>query len=142
MDRALAQAVRADKLGEIPVGAVLVIDGQLCSQGFNQAISRNDPTAHAEIVALRQAGESLGNYRFPGSILYVTLEPCLMCVGALIQARVERLVFGARDARKGAAGSVLNILESPLASHQCRVTAGVREQACSSVLKRFFEKRR
>ena len=140
MDRALAQAVRADKLGEIPVGAVLVIDGQLCSQGFNQAISRNDPTAHA--VALRQAGESLGNYRFPGSILYVTLEPCLMCVGALIQARVERLVFGARDARKGAAGSVLNILESPLASHQCRVTAGVREQACSSVLKRFFEKRR
>ncbi len=142
MDLALDQASKAQLSGEVPVGAVLVVEGRFCSQGFNQTISRSDPTAHAEIMALRRAGKVLGNYRFPGSILYVTLEPCMMCAGALIQARVGRVVFGTRDTQLGAAGSVMNILESPLSNHRCAVTAGIRERSCGEILKDFFEKRR
>ena len=142
MGEALRQAQAAADHNEVPVGAIVVIDNEVVGTGHNCPVSSNDPTAHAEIQALRDACTTVGNYRLPGATLYATLEPCLMCAGALIQARVDRLVFGARDTKKGAGGSVLNILESPMASHQCRVTAGIREQACSSVLKRFFEKRR
>jgi len=142
MSVALEQATEAGGRGEVPVGAVLVLDGQSLGQGFNQPISLHDPTAHAEIVALRDAARTLGNYRLPESTLYVTLEPCLMCAGAILQARIKRVVFGARDPKAGAVGSIANLLQNPLTNHQCEVTAGVLADECSRLMSGFFSERR
>ena len=138
MRHALTQAKRAAESNEVPVGAVVVLDDEVFGEGYNQPLGTHDPTAHAEIVALRDAARRLGNYRLVGTTLYVTLEPCLMCAGAIIQARVERVVFGAFDEKAGAVGSTANLLQSPLANHQCQVTAGVLGDECAELLERFF----
>ena len=138
MRHALTQAKRAAERNEVPVGAVVVFDDEVIGEGYNQPLGTHDPTAHAEIVALRDAARRLGNYRLVGTTLYVTLEPCLMCAGAIIQARVERVVFGAFDEKAGAVGSTANLLQSPLANHQCQVTAGVLGDECAELLDRFF----
>lgn len=142
MAQALERARAAGDRGEVPVGAVLVRDGQLLGEGGNAPISAHDPTAHAEIAAIRQAAGRCANYRLPGTTLYVTLEPCAMCAGAIIHARVERLVFGAFDDKSGAAGSVTNLLEPGLFNHTCRVTGGVLRERCGAVLSEFFRARR
>jgi len=142
MERALALARRAGERGEVPVGAVLVQDGQVLGEGHNAPISRHDPTAHAEIRALRGAARAVSNYRLPGATLYVTLEPCPMCAGALLHARVERLVFGAFDERAGAAGSVVDLLSAGPFNHRCRVTGGVLRDRCAGLLQAFFRSRR
>ena len=138
MRLALAQAERAANANEVPVGAVVVLNNEIIGTGHNQPLGTHDPTAHAEVVALRDAAHNLQNYRLSGTTLYVTLEPCLMCAGAIIQARVERVVFGAFDEKAGAVGSTANLLQSPLANHQCRVTAGVLGDECAAVLEQFF----
>ena len=138
MRRALAQAERAANANEVPVGAVVVLNDKIIGTGRNQPLGTHDPTAHAEVVALRDAAHNLQNYRLSGTTLYVTLEPCLMCAGAIIQARIERVVFGAFDEKAGAVGSTANLLQSPLANHQCRVTAGVLGDECTAVLEQFF----
>ena len=138
MSHALNQAKRAAERNEVPVGAVVVLDHEVIGEGCNQPLGTHDPTAHAEIVALRDAAGHLENYRLGGTTLYVTLEPCLMCAGAIIQARVERVVFGAFDEKAGAVGSTANLLQSPLANHQCEVTAGVLRDECAELLERFF----
>lgn len=142
MRHALALAARAEQAGEVPVGAVLVLDGALIAEGWNQPILTQDPTAHAEIVALRGAAARLGNYRLPGSTLYVTLEPCVMCAGAIVQARVARVVYGAVDSQGGAAGSVFNLLAAPMLNHRPDVVAGVLGGVCGQQLKAFFKQRR
>lgn len=142
MARALTLAQRAAELGEVPVGAVLVRAGEMLGEGWNQPISACDPTAHAEIVALRQAAGRVGNYRLPGSVLYVTLEPCAMCAGALLQARVARVVFGAGDSRNGACGSVFDVLRQPGLNHRADVCAGVLASDCADLLRGFFRRRR
>lgn len=142
MRRCLALAIRAQSRGEVPVGAVLVKDDALVGVGWNRPIASCDPSAHAEIVALREAGRALGNYRLPGTTLYVTLEPCPMCVGALIHARVGRLVFGASDRKSGAAGSAFDLIASPRHNHRIAVTGGVLEAACAEQLRGFFKARR
>lgn len=142
MQQALRLAERAEAAGEVPVGALIVKDGELIAEGWNQPISRNDPSAHAEIIALRAAGERLGNYRLPDTTLYVTLEPCTMCVGAMIHARVRRLVFGAHDPKTGAAGGALDVIDAPVHNHRIEVTGGVLEAACAERLKLFFQRRR
>lgn len=142
MGRALALARQAECNGEVPVGALVVLDGAIVGEGFNSSISTNDPTAHAECVALRNACERLGNYRIVGATLYVTLEPCLMCVGALVHARVMRLVFGASEPKSGAVASNLNGFELPHLNHRVEVTPGVMELDCRNVLQKFFENRR
>ena len=142
MNRALELAAQGERQDEVPVGAVLVIDDTPVGEGWNQPIGRHDPTAHAEVVALRQAGERLVNYRITGSTLYVTLEPCLMCVGAIVHARVARLVYGAGDPKIGAVASQCKILELPGLNHRVEVTGGVMAAECSKVLKQFFRARR
>lgn len=142
MERALAGARAAASAGEVPVGAVAVVDQSVIAAGRNMPIGRHDPTAHAEIVALRQAASLMGNYRLPGVTLYVTLEPCCMCVGAMIHARIERLVFGAADPKSGAAGSCFDLASSPQHNHRLRVTGGVREQEAGDLLRSFFRSRR
>ena len=142
MQQALMLARRAGAAGEVPVGAVLVNDETCIAEGWNQPISRHDPTAHAEIMALRAAGARLGNYRLTGSTLYVTLEPCLMCVGAIVHARVARLVYGASDPRIGAVASQGNTLQLAGLNHRVEVTGGVMAEQCSEVLKQFFRARR
>ena len=142
MARALSLAQRAAELGEVPVGALLV-RGQTClAEGWNQPISARDPTAHAEIMALRTAARRAGNYRLPGSTLYVTLEPCAMCAGAIIQARVQRIVYGAGDSRNGACGTVFNVLQNPALNHRAEITAGVLADECAGLLRGFFRARR
>ena len=126
----------------MPVGAVLVQDNGIVAEGWNQPIGSHDPTAHAEVIALRVAGRALHNYRFTGSTLYVTLEPCLMCVGAIVHARVSRLVFGAHDPKSGAVSSVCRAFELPGLNHRVRVTGGVMTEACGDRLKAFFQTRR
>ena len=138
MRHALTQAKRAAERNEVPVGAVVVFDDEVIGEGYNQPLGTHDPTAHAEIVALRDAARRLENYRLGGTTLYVTLEPCLMCAGAILQARIERVVFGAFDEKAGAVGSTANLLQSPLANHQCQVTAGVLGDECAELLDRFF----
>ena len=138
MRQALIQARCAAEQDEVPVGAVVVLNDEIIGTGRNQPLGTHDPTGHAEIVALRNAACNLENYRLGGTTLYVTLEPCLMCAGAIIQARVERVVFGAFDEKAGAVGSTANLLQSPLANHQCRVTAGVLGDECAAVLEQFF----
>lgn len=143
MGQALQEARRALAAGEVPVGAVLVgADGQVLAQAHNFPISLNDPTAHAEILALRQAAEILGNYRLPGATLYVTMEPCLMCTGALIYARVKRLVFGCPDPKAGACVSLYRIPEDPRLNHHIEVKGHVREAECRELVQEFFRARR
>ena len=142
MERAIDLAKEARDRDEIPIGAVVVQDNNIIGEGFNCPISEHDPSGHAEVIALRNAGVNISNYRLPGSTLYVTLEPCIMCAGAILHARVERLVFGARDAKYGAAGSQLNLLESRFLNHRCTITAGVMQQACQYLLLQFFRERR
>lgn len=142
LQHALQLAERAYQRGEVPVGAVLVRDNQILGEGWNQPISQHDPTAHAEMQALRAAGLAVGNYRLPNTTLYVTLEPCVMCAGALLHARVERVVFGAYDFKTGAAGSVFNVLLDERHNHQLRLTGGVLQQACVEQIQRFFRERR
>lgn len=142
MRHALALALRAASAGEVPVGAVLVKEGQLVAEGWNLPISHNDPTAHAEIQALRAGGKALHNYRLTGTTLYVTLEPCPMCAGAIVHARVARVVFAATDPRTGAAGSVYNILQSNELNHRCAVTGGVLAEESGGLLRDFFRSRR
>jgi len=143
MRRALALAERAAEMGEVPVGALLVRAGEVVGEGFNRPIADQDPSAHAEIQALRDAGRRLGNYRLPGTTLYVTLEPCVMCAGAIIHARVEWVVYGAPDPRAGACGSVFDLLPSDARfNHRTQCRGGVLEQACGERLRDFFRAKR
>jgi len=142
MSAALEQARRAQFAGEVPVGAVLVRAGEIVGAGFNAPISRHDPSAHAEIRALRDAATKLGNYRLPGCTLYVTLEPCAMCVGAMLHARIARLVYGAADAKTGACGSVIDLFSEPRLNHHATVTAGVMAEECGALLREFFAGKR
>jgi tRNA(adenine34) deaminase len=142
MRQALEQAQHAWDLGEVPVGAVVVKDGVVIARGYNQPIGRHDPTAHAEIVALRAAAEALGNYRLPGCELYVTLEPCVMCSGAMMHARLARVVYGATDPKTGACGSVLNLFEQEQLNHHTEIAGGVLADDCGAMLKSFFAARR
>lgn len=142
MREALAQAEAAASAGEVPVGAVLVIDGDIIAGAANAPIRLNDPTAHAEILTLREAGRQRANYRLPGSTLYVTLEPCPMCAAALVHARVERLVFGAADPKTGAAGSLMNLVQDSRLDHQLTVTDAVLADEAALLLQDFFRARR
>jgi tRNA(adenine34) deaminase len=142
MRRALALADRAENEGEVPIGAVVVRDGQLLGEGWNQVISTRDPTAHAEIVALRDAARVVDNYRLPGATLYVTLEPCTMCAGAMVHARIERLVFGAMEPRAGVVGSTCNLLEQPWYNHRVEWQGGVLAEESADRLQAFFQARR
>lgn len=142
MTHALTLADRAEQQGEIPVGAVLIRDGQVLGEGWNQSITLNDPSAHAEMIAIRQAGERTKNYRLTGATLYVTLEPCPMCAGLLVHSRIERLVFGASDNKTGAAGSVMNLLQDERLNHQVDVVSGVLGEKCGETLSAFFRRRR
>jgi len=142
MRHALALAKNAESLGEVPVGAVLVKDGEVIGEGWNQPISTHDPSAHAEMVALRQAAAKLENYRLPDTTLYVTLEPCAMCAGLLVHARVARVVYAAPEPRSGAAGSVLNVLQHEALNHRCELTAGPCREESAQMLKTFFKSRR
>jgi tRNA(adenine34) deaminase len=142
MQYALQLADKAEQSGEIPVGAVLVKEGVVLGEGWNQSIQLNDPSAHAEMIAIRQAAEKIGNYRLIDCTLYVTLEPCAMCAGLLVHSRVKRLVFGAKDAKTGAAGSVLDIVRHPVLNHQLDVLDGPLVQQCADKLSEFFRRRR
>ncbi|MNJ95915.1 tRNA-specific adenosine deaminase [compost metagenome] len=142
MRQALDQARNAWTLGEVPVGAVVVKDGAVIATGFNQPIGTHDPTAHAEIMALRAAASILGNYRLPGCELFVTLEPCVMCSGAMMHARLARVVFGAPDPKTGACGSVVNLFEQNQLNHHTQFVGGVLADECSALLKDFFAERR
>ena len=142
MRAALEQARQAGACDEVPVGAVVVLDGEIVDRGFNQPIGRHDPTAHAEIMALRDAATRLGNYRLPGCALYVTLEPCVMCSGAIMHARVARVVFGARDPKTGVAGSVLDLFAEPRLNHHATIEGGLLADDCGRMLSSFFAARR
>ena len=142
MEKALALAEVAEQQGEIPVGAVVVCDGKVVGEGYNASITNNDPSAHAEMMAVRQAGETLGNYRLVDCTLYVTLEPCPMCAGLLVHSRIKRLVYGTQDPRTGCAGSLMDLVRHPSLNHQVEVTSGVLQEVCSERLSAFFRKRR
>jgi tRNA(adenine34) deaminase len=142
MARALELAGTAEAAGEVPVGAVVVKDGEIIAEGWNRPIGTCDPTAHAEIIALRAAGVALNTYRLTDTTLYVTLEPCPMCAGAMVHARVRRLVFGATDPRAGGAGTVFNIVQHPALNHRLESTGGVLAAECSTLLRDFFVARR
>ena len=142
MKQALEQAQLAALAGEVPVGAILVRDGQVISKGFNKPITNHDPSAHAEMLALRQAALAEQNYRLPGTTLYVTLEPCTMCAGAILHARVDRIVYGAPDPKTGAAGSVMDVFSSKQINHQTIVNGGIMAEECGQLLKTFFKERR
>lgn len=142
MNRALTLARRAQTEGEVPVGALVVRDGVVLGEGWNRPIATHDPAAHAEILALRAAGAKLDNYRLAGATLYVSLEPCLMCAGAMLHARIGRLVFGAYDPRAGAAGSAFSVLEPGRSNHLLEVLGGVLENECGEMLRNFFKERR
>ncbi len=142
MRRAIALAEQAEKQGEVPVGAVLVKDDQIIAEGWNQSITRHDATAHAEIDVIRKAGQLLENYRLTDTTMYVTLEPCPMCAGALLHGRVKRIVYGAPDLKAGAAGTVLNLFESQAAYHYAQVESGLLADDCREQLQQFFRRRR
>ena len=142
MSLALEQAVKAEEEGEVPVGAILVKDGLVVARAHNQPISTNDPTAHAEIQLIRAAGKKLKNYRLTGTSLYVTLEPCAMCLGAIMHARVERIVFGAHDPKTGVCGSSENLMDAKCFNHKINLASGVMENECRQLLKNFFNSRR
>ncbi|CAB3798097.1 tRNA adenosine(34) deaminase TadA [Pararobbsia alpina] len=139
---ALDAADQARAAGEVPVGAVVVLDGKVIASGFNHPIGAHDPSAHAEMVALRAAAQALGNYRMPGCELFVTLEPCLMCAGVIMHSRISRVVYGARDPKTGACGSVVDAFAEARLNHHASVAGGVLETECASLLKRFFAERR
>jgi tRNA(adenine34) deaminase len=140
--QALDLAREAGRAGEVPVGAVVVLEGAVVGRGRNSSIARNDPTAHAEILALREAAGAVRNYRLEGATLYTTLEPCVMCAGALVAARVARLVFGARDLRFGGVRSKFRLADSALLNHRLEITEGVRGAECAELIRLFFEKKR
>ncbi|WP_287368707.1 tRNA adenosine(34) deaminase TadA [Thauera sp.] len=142
MRAAMEQALQAGACGEVPVGAIVVLDGEIVGRGFNQPIGRHDPTAHAEIMALRDAGQRLGNYRLPGCELFVTLEPCAMCSGAIMHARIARVVYGARDPKTGVAGSVLDLFAETRLNHHAAIEGGVLADECGRMLSSFFAARR
>ncbi len=142
MQQAIEQAQLAAIAGEVPVGAVLVRDGQVISKAFNKPITNHDPSAHAEMLALRQAALAEQNYRLPGTTLYVTLEPCAMCAGAILHARVDRIVFGAPDPKTGAAGSVVDLFAMKQINHQTSIEGGIMGDECGQLLKNFFKERR
>ncbi len=142
MREALVLARQAADAGEVPVGALVVLDGRVVGRGFNQPILANDPTAHAEVMALRDAGQKLRNYRMPGTTLYVTLEPCLMCTGAIFHARVERIVFGATDPKTGVAGSVMDLYAQTQLNHHAGIRGGLLASECGAMLSAFFAARR
>jgi tRNA(adenine34) deaminase len=143
MQFAFAEAQAAEAAGEVPIGAVIVSrTGEIIGRGNNRVLRDNDPTAHAEIVALREAGRALGNYRLTGSTLYATLEPCAMCAGAILHARIARLVFAARDPKAGACGSVLAVMNHPALNHRVDVVEGILGEECSTLLTTFFRSRR
>jgi len=142
MREALDEARKAGDEGEVPVGALVLLNGKIIGRGHNCSIHRCDPSAHAEIVALRQASRNAGNYRLPGSTLIVTIEPCVMCVGAMIQARVEELIYGARDPKAGAVHSVFRIADTEELNHRIQTTGGILEEECGSLIKEFFAARR
>ncbi len=142
IEAALAEARRAADAGEVPIGAVIVYEDEILARGQNRVLRDNDPTAHAEIVALREAAKLLGNYRLNGCTLYVTLEPCAMCAGAMIHARIDRLVFAAPDPKSGAAGSVLSVINHPQLNHQMQVEQGSRTEEAAELLRSFFRERR
>lgn len=142
MREALAEARKAGDEGEVPVGAVILLNGKIIGRGHNRPIQRNDPTAHAEVVALRQAAQNMANYRIPGSVLVVTIEPCIMCVGAMIQARVDELIYGAPDPKAGAVQSCFNLAEANRLNHKIRTTCGILEEECGAIMTAFFSARR
>jgi tRNA(adenine34) deaminase len=142
MGEALAEAEKAYKLGEIPIGAVVIDGGEVIARAGNRRETWSDPTAHAEVLALREAARVRGSWRLNGTVMYVTLEPCPMCAGALVQARVSRLVYGAPDLRAGAVDSVVNLVENPHFNHQVEVIPGIREEECREILKNFFQQLR
>jgi tRNA(adenine34) deaminase len=136
------EALAAERDGEVPVGAVVVFEGAIVGRGNNRVLRDSDPTAHAEIVALRAAGQALGNYRLEGCTLYVTLEPCAMCAGAILHARIKRLVYAAADPKAGACGSVLSVMNHPQLNHKVEVEAGLLAEECGALLTNFFRARR
>ena len=142
MQKAMELAAIAESEDEIPVGAILVKDGEIIATGYNQSIQLNDPSAHAEMQAIRAAGPILNNYRMLDTTLYVTLEPCPMCAGLLVHSRIKRLVFGASDLKTGACGSVFNLVDDDKLNHQLEITGGVLEQECGAQLSAFFKRRR
>ena len=142
MREALLEAAKAESSGEVPVGAVIVRKGQIIGRGHNQPISRQDPTAHAEVMALRDAAMRTGNYRLPGADMFVTLEPCLMCAGACLHARLQTLVFGARDPKSGGVRSLYHLLEDPRNNHHVEVEEGILADECRRLLQAFFQERR
>jgi tRNA(adenine34) deaminase len=142
MSRALELARMAEAAGEVPVGAVIVKDGQIIAEGWNRPIAAHDPSAHAEMIAMRAAAQALQNYRLLDTTLYVTLEPCAMCAGAMVHARVKRLVYAATDPRAGAAGTIFNIVQHDALNHRLEVTGGVMAQECGELLRVFFQARR
>ena len=142
MRQAIAEAMLAEQSGEVPVGAVIVREGEILARGRNRVITTSDPTAHAEMVALREAGRVLGNYRLEGCDLYTTLEPCAMCAGAILHARLRRLIYAAPDPKAGACGSVLTVLNHPQLNHKVELTAGVLAEECAARLTAFFRARR
>lgn len=142
MRRALTLARQADAAGEVPIGAVLVQDGEVIGEGWNQPIGSHDPSAHAEIVAMRAAAARLNNYRLTGATLYVVKEPCVMCAGAIVHARLARVVYGARDDKTGAAGSAFNLVASERLNHRAEVVGGVLGEECGELLRQFFQARR
>ncbi len=143
MQLALQEAEKAGQIGEVPVGAILVSeDGEILAAAHNQTIHRADPTAHAEILALREAARAIGNYRLPNTTLYATVEPCIMCMGAIVHARISQLVFGAADPRWGAAGTLYNFAEDRRLNHQVKITAGVCAQDCRRLMQDFFRSKR
>jgi len=142
MNLALAEAKKAEASGEVPVGAVIVVEGAVIARAFNQPIGLSDPTAHAEIAALREACRGVGNYRLSGATMYCTVEPCMMCAGAMIHARLSRLVFGTPDPKAGSAGSIYNVLTDPRLNHRVEVVSGIREEECAALLRDFFARRR
>jgi len=142
MEEALREAGRALGLGEVPVGAVVVCDGHIVGRGCNRPVSANDPTAHAEILALREAGQAIGNYRLLDCDIYTTVEPCAMCAGAITHARIRRLIYGAEDPKSGAVHSILQVLNHPKLNHKVEVTTGVLAARCMDLLQRFFREKR
>lgn len=142
MKIALEEAQSAYRRGEVPVGAVLVREGNVLARAHNSPIALNDPSAHAEMLVLRQASEKIGNYRLAGTELFVTIEPCVMCAGAIVHARVERVIFGARDPKFGAVVSLYNILDDKRLNHQVNVTEGILKEECGEIISRFFKEKR